>query len=392
MVLGSAQAVTGAAVHVKEVVMDSMTGRRYLPGVLVVDDEHLVRSFLRDALVTRARVLEAANSEQAIAVLQRYARGALDLLLVDYVLPLGSGLEILELTKRCWSWLPVVVFTGLGSEDVAVKAMRAGASDYLRKPIQLDVLLKTVDALLPPAPRAPGSLKAELDGREPTGAGHPNIQKALVFMREHFANRITLDDVARAACVSRYHFCRLFHQHMGAAFHDYLHELRVTEAKVLLTDQHLTVTEIAYAVGFNDLSHFDHTFRRIVGCAPSEYRRQGHRSSRVARSSGKGPTGHGLLVHHFVFVISNTRPGLYTSLSAEFADDPRVTIVMDRRRLADRRALRDPQAPIPRERRSYQRRILAPTNTMKEFGFACVPVFDFLAWTGTTHRKTCQIA
>jgi AraC-like DNA-binding protein len=55
-------------------------------------------------------------------------------------------------------------------------------------------------------------------------------------------------------------------------FHEHLLQLRVSRAQALLSDRHLTVSEVAYSVGFNDLSHFDRTFRRIVGRSPTEYR------------------------------------------------------------------------------------------------------------------------
>src|SRR5919106_4937739 len=253
--------------------MKSMTVGRYVPGVLVVDDEPLVRCFLRDALAARARVIEAEDSEKAIGILQEQARENLDLLLVDYILPTRSGLEFLQITKRSWPRLPVVIITGFGSEELAVKALRAGASDYLRKPIQLDELLKIVGALTPRSQSAPSDGKAQGDRNGDARALHPNIHRALVFMQKHFAQPITLTDVAREAGLSRFHFCRLFHKETGVPFRDYLHDLRVTRAKALLADRYLRVTEIAYSVGFNDLSNFHRTFRRVVGRSPGEYRR-----------------------------------------------------------------------------------------------------------------------
>jgi AraC-like DNA-binding protein len=101
---------------------------------------------------------------------------------------------------------------------------------------------------------------------------HPRIGRALAFLREHFAEEVTLDDAAREAALSRSHFCRLFRHETGVLFHEHLHQLRVSRAKALLSDRHLTVSEVAYSVGFNDLSHFDRTFRRIVGRSPTEYR------------------------------------------------------------------------------------------------------------------------
>lgn len=254
--------------------MRMVTGGRRVPGVLVVDDEPLVRSFLRDALEARARVVEAKDSEQALEILQAHAGEYVDLVLVDYVLPTRSGLELLQITKQSWPWLPVVLLTAFGSEELAVQALRGGASDYLRKPIQLDALLKIVGTLTARSKRASESDKTAGAARSEARAVHPNIERALIFMRKHFARTITLTDVAREAGLSRFHFCRLFHHETGVPFHKYMHALRVTQAKALLAaDRYLRVSEVAYAVGFNDLSHFDRTFRRMVGHSPSEYRK-----------------------------------------------------------------------------------------------------------------------
>jgi YesN/AraC family two-component response regulator len=243
------------------------------PVVLIVDDEVLVRSFLRSALEGTAQVVEAEDGDQALAILQERAGSAVDLLLVDDLLPRRSGLEVLRLTRRNWPGIPVVILTGFGSEDLAVAALRAGASDYLRKPIAAEVLRQVVATLTTASEAsAPGCVTTSRRLGDGAPVAHPNIRRALAFSRAHFAEAITLTDVAREARLSRFHFCRLFHHEIGVPFHEYLHDLRVRRAKALLADRYLRVTEVAYAVGFNDLSHFDKTFRRRVGRSPTEYR------------------------------------------------------------------------------------------------------------------------
>jgi YesN/AraC family two-component response regulator len=244
-----------------------------VPDVLVVDDEPLMRSFLRDALDGRARVVEANDSEQAIEILQMHAGEQVDLVLADYVLPTRSGLELLQITKRSWPRLPVVIVTAYGSEALAIQALRGGASDYLRKPIQLDVLLQTVGRLTARPTRTSDNRRSPDESGQARFV-HPNIERALSFMRKHFARTMTLAEVARHAGLSRFHFCRLFHYETGVPFHEYLQALRVDHAKELLVaDRYLRISEVAYAVGFNDLSHFDRTFRKVVGHSPTEYRK-----------------------------------------------------------------------------------------------------------------------
>jgi two-component system, response regulator YesN len=248
--------------------MNAMTAVRSQPGVLIVDDEKMVRSFLRAALEQTAHVVEAEDGERATAFLAERSRPDITLVLLDHRLPRQSGLEVLRTMKERWPWISIVLLTGFGSEDLAVEALRAGASDYLKKPVQLDLLMRTVEHFTAARPSLP---PAGCEGVQ-CGPTHPNIRRALTYITEHFTEPITLADVARAARLSRFHFCRLFHQETTVPFHDYLQELRIARAKILLADRYLRVSEIAYAVGFNDLSHFDRTFRKVVGCSPTSYR------------------------------------------------------------------------------------------------------------------------
>lgn len=245
-----------------------------LPVVLIVDDDGPVRSFFRIALEGTASSIEAPDGEQALRMLERLGGHNVDLVLLDYVIPNQSGLEILRAVRRRWPWLPVVIITGFGSEDVAIHAFRAGARDYLRKPIDVDQLRQTVVTLT--AKRLSGTRP----GPEPLGAEshvpraiHPGIARALTYAGEHFTESITLSEIAREAFLSKFHFCRLFHREIGFSFREYLQGLRVRRAKGLLADPNLSVTEVAYAAGFNDLSNFDKVFRKIVGVPPSAYRR-----------------------------------------------------------------------------------------------------------------------
>jgi YesN/AraC family two-component response regulator len=235
-------------------------------GILIVEDDPYLRSFLRTALETEVRVFEASDCERAIEILRNRAGTDLDLVLTDYKLPHRSGLELLVETKQNWPWIAVVFLTGFGSEDLAVQAFRHGASDYLTKPVQLDALVRTVGKLVT------AGASGQRRGRG-AGVTDPRIAWALKFLHEHFAEPMPLARIAMETNLSRFHFCRLFRRDTGRRFHDYIEDLRLTRAKTLLADDQLSVAQVASTVGFNRLSHFDKRFRKVVGQSPTEYRR-----------------------------------------------------------------------------------------------------------------------
>lgn len=255
----------------------SGTVSQRLPTVLVVDDDAGVRALVRAVLEDVATLLEASDGDEALSTLERYAGSALDLVLIDHVLPKRSGLELLRLSRQRWPWIPLIVITGYGSEELAIQVFRAGASDYLRKPLDVRQFRRSVlSHARPPCSSvdvAGTCVQTSAGSFEKVVVTHRGIARAVTFVREHFTEPMTLSQVAEEARLSRFHFCRLFHGLVGISFREYVHALRIERAKTLLGDPGQTVTEVAYESGFHDLSHFDRVFNRVVGVSPTAYRR-----------------------------------------------------------------------------------------------------------------------
>jgi YesN/AraC family two-component response regulator len=98
------------------------------------------------------------------------------------------------------------------------------------------------------------------------------IIRAKEFIRQNLQNDMTLTDVAKAACTSTFYICKLFKRHTGMNFTEYVSRLRVERAKELLANPNLRISEIAYEVGFQSLTHFNRIFRKLGGQAPTAYR------------------------------------------------------------------------------------------------------------------------
>jgi AraC-like DNA-binding protein/ligand-binding sensor protein len=98
------------------------------------------------------------------------------------------------------------------------------------------------------------------------------IRRAKGYIANHQLERIKLREIAQALNVSTFYFCRKFKQETGLTFVTYLNRARIERAKVLLRNKNLHVTEIAYEVGFQSVTHFNRIFRKLVGYAATEYR------------------------------------------------------------------------------------------------------------------------
>ncbi len=103
---------------------------------------------------------------------------------------------------------------------------------------------------------------------------HVGIKRAVQFIQvQHHPATLNLEQAAAEACLSKYHFSRLFHRIVGISYQDYLTQIRIEDAKQLLTQTpHLTLTRIAIRVGFGSLRNFEGRFKKVTGQSPSEYR------------------------------------------------------------------------------------------------------------------------
>lgn len=116
-----------------------------------------------------------------------------------------------------------------------------------------------------------------------TSAEPPAIARAKQFICENQSQDISLAEVAKVANTSTYYFCKIFKKTTGLHFTDYLARVRIEKAKNLLVNPNLRVSEVAYEVGFQSLTHFNRVFRKMSGQTPSDYR------ERLPHATSGGP-------------------------------------------------------------------------------------------------------
>jgi AraC-like DNA-binding protein len=111
---------------------------------------------------------------------------------------------------------------------------------------------------------------------------HDETFRRLCRARDLLASRyhlpVRLDDAAREACLSTFHFHRLYAATFGETPHEFLTRLRVDRARRLLLSGELSVTEVCLEVGYSSLGSFSYKFRSLVGRSPTEYQREARRT------------------------------------------------------------------------------------------------------------------
>jgi len=106
-----------------------------------------------------------------------------------------------------------------------------------------------------------------------TKIGNSALRKALSYIRENFKHHLTLEDLAAKIHLTPQYFCKLFKQEIGISFHEYLRNMRLDYAMMLIKTTDMNITEICIESGFNSASNFTKIFKARFGFTPKEIKR-----------------------------------------------------------------------------------------------------------------------
>jgi len=203
---------------------------------------------------------------------------AMELAIVDCGHKPHAGLTTLGEIKRHRPDVPVIFVTAMHSEDVVLRAFKLGARDYFRRPFLPEELTAAVGKILrfkrqapEPGHVPPAAVGPTKPARFPQGLPE-QLRRAADHLEQNLDAPFSLDKLAQLACMSKYHFCRLFKQHSGLSPKQFCICRRIEKACELLGKQGLTISQIAFRLGFNDVTEFGRQFKKFTGHTPSRYR------------------------------------------------------------------------------------------------------------------------
>ena len=190
-----------------------------------------------------------------------------DVIFTDIRMPGLSGLELLQAIPEVSPDSKVVIITGFAEFSYAKEAVQHHAFDYLLKPIKEEDLQRVMTAIL----KERGETE---DEEKQVPVNDKMIDSVVADIRDHYMEDISLTSLAAKYNVSMGSLSKMIKDHLQLNFSDYIASLRIQRAKELLSDETLSIQEIAEIVGYNDYFYFTKVFKKIEGISPSKYRKE----------------------------------------------------------------------------------------------------------------------
>ena len=207
-----------------------------------------------------------------------------DMVLLDCGFSPESGLALLETIKSSMPHVPVVFVTDVSSESIAINAFRTGVIDYFKKPVNL-LLLRDITEKLLMAKRSTRERRTRVEKVEREGDSFSlttnmpsSLLRAISFVNNNLSSTIPVKALAKEANYSEYHFSRVFKKHTGMSPKKFVICRKIERAKELLIRKgDLNISQVASEVGFNDISNFNKSFKKLTGVTPSAFKQNASR-------------------------------------------------------------------------------------------------------------------
>lgn len=235
--------------------------------ILVVEDNFDFRNYLKSILQEKYSVITASNGNEALQVLEKETPG---LIISDVMMPKMGGLEFVNFLRKKdhFKHLPVIFLSAKNHEADVETGLSTGADIYLTKPIRSKMLLSQIEAVL--------RRERVLRSQEflPQKKEEPELVRQIreIIYRQLANPSLTVNMLADALFISRAKLYAEWKELSEITLNEFIKQLRLNEAKVLLREKGFNVQETARAVGYTDANYFSTSFKKEFGVSPSGVR------------------------------------------------------------------------------------------------------------------------
>jgi len=250
-----------------------------------VEDNADVRHFISSHFKSTYRILQAKNGQEGWEIALKTIP---DIVISDILMPVLNGYELCTRIKNDerTSHIPVILLTAMHSKENEIKGLTTGADDYITKPFDLSVLQAKVENIL----SIRESLKQKYTGTvilEPknvviTSHDEKFLQRAIQIVEENISdNDLDIETFSIKVGVSRMQLYRKIQALTDMTVKEFIRHIRLKRAAQLLQQNKMNISEIAYEVGFKDLTYFRKCFKREFGMSATEYISQEKKANKI---------------------------------------------------------------------------------------------------------------
>ena len=248
------------------------------PVVLLVEDNDEFREYLREVFQRDYQLLEAPNGKVGLDItLDKIP----DLIVSDVMMPEMDGIELCRIIKtdRRISHIPVVLLTARAEEEQRLQGYQTGADAYVSKPFRLDILQVRIANLIRQREQLQRQFQQHIEIRPSKVAirslDEQFVNSAIKAVEDNLANaEFTVEELSDAMAMSRVYLYKKILSLTGKTPIEFIRVIRIRRGAGLLEKSQLTVSEIAYQIGFNNPKYFAKLFKEEYKMLPTEYRRQ----------------------------------------------------------------------------------------------------------------------
>lgn len=246
-----------------------------IPVLLIVDDNHEIRAVLRDIFKNDYQIIEAQNGEEALQLAQKEIP---DCIISDVMMPKMDGFEFTKQIKNneLTSFIPIVLLTAKTSNEAHLEGLKSTADAFLTKPFNNDIVKATVNQLITERKKLHLRYSQELV-LKPVDIVISSVEEKFIvklqdILEKELSNsEFSTEDFAASTGMSRMQLHRKLKSLLGVSATEFLRNERLKVAADLLKKGNGNISEIAYTVGFNDVSYFSKCFKEVFSTTPSEY-------------------------------------------------------------------------------------------------------------------------
>ncbi|WP_374165783.1 two-component regulator propeller domain-containing protein [Arcticibacter sp. MXS-1] len=253
--------------------------------ILLIEDNEDFRFYLKDNLKQHYQVLEAANGKTGWS---KTLSEQPDLVVSDISMPEMNGIDLcvkIRGDKRT-SHIPVILLTAMTGEELMLRGLETGASDYMTKPFNFEVLISKIRNLCKQQESMRKTYQRQVEARpsevEVESADEKFIKQALGIIEKNIPNtEFSVEELSREMAMSRVALYKKLLQLTRQTPVEFIRSIRLKRAAQLLEKSQCTVSEIAYETGFNNPKAFARYFKAEFGVLPSSWAR--HSKDREAK-------------------------------------------------------------------------------------------------------------